>query len=140
MGAGKTIVLKDGSTERKFLIKSMGAYQAESWMYRAALAIGRNVNDVAGLFGGSKLAVIQTLFRINYTEAKPLLDELLECVYLVNGDGMVQLSESNVSMIEVPTTLMRLRIEAFKQNFGFFTSGSEFSSLLGLPTEPTAQA
>ena len=135
----RTIELKDGKTQRKFTIRKMGAYQAESWIIRASLACGRS-GDITKLFSGDKAAIVETLLHVRYEDAKPLLDELLECVYLVNGEELTQLNEQTAAVIESPMTLMRLRIESVKENFGFFTDGKDFGSLTGLASVPSANA
>ncbi len=135
----RTIELKDGKTLRKFYISRMGAYQAESWLIRAALVCGRDPGDLGKIFTGDKVSLVQALLRINYTEAQPLLDELLACVKLVNGEGMLQLGPDTAGVIESPITLMRLRIEALKENFSFFIDGSAFGSLTELVSDQSAQ-
>jgi hypothetical protein len=135
----RTIELKDGKTQRKFTIRKMGAYQAESWIIRASLACGRG-GDITKLFSGDKTAIVETLLHVRYEDAKPLLDELLGCVYLVNGEELTQLNEKTAAVIESPMTLMRLRIESVKENFGFFTDGKDFGSLTGLASGPSANA
>ena len=135
----RTIELKDGKTQRKFTIRKMGAYQAESWIIRASLACGRG-GDITKLFSGDKTAIVETLLHVRYEDAKPLLDELLECVYLVNGEELTQLNEQTAAVIESPMTLMRLRIERGKENLGFFTEGKGFGALPVLAPEPSGNA
>ena len=58
---------------------------------------------------------------------------------LVNGEGMLQLGPDTAGVIESPITLMRLRIEALKENFSFFIDGSAFGSLTELVSDQSAQ-
>ena len=53
----RTIELKDGKTLRKFHVSRMGAYQAESWLIRAALVCGRDPGDLGKIFTGDKVSL-----------------------------------------------------------------------------------
>lgn len=133
------IIIKDGSTERKFLINKMSALQAEQWMYRAAFALGGSVDGLQNAFKGEASDVIHAILSIPYDKARPLLDDLLACCVLVQGNSLVRLdSESACATISSPLTLMKLRIEALRANFGFFFSGDGLTSLLAGDTETRA--
>ena len=126
----KTITINDGQTPRKFVIKKMGAYQAESWVYRAVLAIGHNVDDIQALMKQGRMGILTMLLKVDYQEARKLLDELLACVSIVNGETMKPLDREGCALIENPVTLFKLRVEAAKVNLSFFPDGESFSSLL----------
>ena len=51
------IKIQDGATEKRFTITKMSAYQAEQWLYRAAFALGRGVDDIQQVFSGDPSAV-----------------------------------------------------------------------------------
>ena len=115
-----TITIQDRETEREFRIRRMPALQAEQWIYRAALAIGKNVGNLRSSVEGGANGLISAILRLNYDDAKPLLDDLLACCHLVNGKKFVQLTGTNINLIESPLTLVQLRVEAAKLNFDFF--------------------
>lgn len=133
-----TIAIQDGEKEKTFVIQKMNAFQAESWLTRAGLLLGReavNVNDFK-----SMSEIVTALCRLNYNEAKPLLDELLSCCYVKSGKYKKQISENMPELISSPLTLMRLRVESFKANFAFLASGGNFASLVEQVSAPTATA
>lgn len=131
--------IKDGSSEKSFLIVPMSAYKAEQWMYRAAFAIGRSVEDIQQVFSGKPENVIKTILGVPYEQARPLLDDLLACCTLVQGQQLRPLSSPNAcDAIENPLTLTKLRIESLKANFGFFFDGDALNSLIPQSTETTA--
>lgn len=133
------VELSDGGANKKFIVKKMGAYQAEAWLYRAALAIGRNVPDIIGMFKGDRAVLVKSLLSVDYEQARPLLDELLACCSLVNGEAKVQMGRDASAYIADPTTLMKLRIEAAKANFGFFMDGVLSNFRTNSDTEQSAQ-
>ena len=117
----------------------MPALQAEQWMYRAALAIGKNVGDLRSSIEDGTNGLMTSILRLDYLDAKPLLDDLLACCHLINGEKFVQLTGANASLIESPLTLVQLRFEAAKLNFDFFSDGTLSSFLARLFTGPSAQ-
>lgn len=135
----QTIEIIDGGKEKQFTITPMSAYQAEQWMYRAALALGKNIDDVQQVFSGNPADLLRSILSIPYEAARPLLDDLLACCTLVKGKSMRRLTSPEAcSSIESPLTLTKLRIESLKANFGFFFDGDALSSLIQLNTETTA--
>lgn len=127
----------DGETEREFSIRKMNAFQAEAWLHRAGLLLGKEAIDVKDFQNIPE--VIKALCRVNYREARPLLDELLECCSIVVGKMKKQISSSEPDMISSPMTLTRLRVEALKANFGFLAHDGNFTSLIGQVSESTAK-
>lgn len=125
------IAIQDGSTEKQFTITPMSAYQAEQWMYRAAFALGKNLDDIQQIFSGNTADLLRSILSIPYEAARPLLDELLGCCTLVQGKALRRLSSpEDCSSIESPLTLTKLRIESLKANFGFFFDGDALKSLM----------
>lgn len=131
--------LKDGKNEDgtdrmiKVRIKFMGAYKAEQWMIRAALALGRGLGSNFSLSDIRKDhgKLIGAIANLDYKTAKPLLDELLACCSLLNGEQAIQLTESSCGLIQSPLTILRLRLESAKLNFSFFQDGDAWNSLFG---------
>ena len=116
--------MQDGTTLKSFTITPMSAYKAEQWMYRAAFAMGRNVDDIQQVFSDKPADLLKTILTIPYDEARPLLDDLLSCCTLVQGNALRRLEgESACAVIESPLTLTKLRIESLRRNFGFFFDG-----------------
>ena len=122
------IKIQDGATEKRFTITKMSAYQAEQWLYRAAFALG-----------GDPQTLLRSILSVPYESAKPLLDDLLSCCTLVQGNALRRLTSAEAcSAIESPLTLTKLRVESLKANFGFFFDGDALSSLMPQSTETPA--
>ena len=114
------IKIQDGATEKRFTITKMSAYQAEQWLYRAAFALGRGVDDIQQVFSGDSQTLLRSILSVPYESAKPLLDDLLSCCTLVQGNALRRLTSAEAcSAIESPLTLTKLRVESLKANFGF---------------------
>lgn len=73
---------------------------------------------VAAVLAGNGLAV---LGRLDYDRARPLLDRLLECCFLVSASGTERpcTPELVERTIQDVRTLFGLRLEALKTNLGF---------------------
>lgn len=125
--------IQDGKRPVNIVIEKMDAYAAESWMIRAGLILGReavNATDMKDYRG-----VIRALCQVNYEEAKPLLDELLACCSVKVGKLKKRLPSPG--LIESPLTLLKLRVEALRANFGFLFEGKNLPSLVGQVLTPT---
>lgn len=132
-----TIKLTDGNTPLTFVIKKMPATQAEAWMIKAATLIGRG-SDFSTTDSSD---IVKALCSIPYKEGKELLDELLGCCYRVDGKVETQVDLSDCDgYISSPLTLLRLRIEAAKANFGFFTELRDYISLATQSSKPIAES
>ncbi len=126
---GKNVTLR-------VLIKPMNEFQAENWLMRAGFLLGEkiankdmtNIKDVKGL--------VQAICAVGFEKAKPLLDELLDCCYLANGNLTKPIRQAGAGVVKSPLLLMRLRIDAAKVNFGFLLSGDASAYLSGVFTEP----
>lgn len=126
-----TITLNDNGRDLKFKIKKMSATQQESWLIRASLLLARGVGnvdfDMSNLQGLKDFVmsgkIVKALAGMSYEEAVPLLEDLLKCCSRVlDSGGEVQCSSETVDgYIEDVRTLFKLRAEAGKHCFGFFT-------------------
>jgi hypothetical protein len=119
-----TIKLRDGDNELTFEIQRFKATEGEDWMLRAAHLIGAQIDFES--FSGNQTAtiasIIHTLCRIPYKDSKELLDQLLGQCYRVNGNVKTRVTmEDADTFIQSPATLIKLRIEAAKVNYDFFT-------------------
>lgn len=91
------IKIQDGATEKRFTITKMSAYQAEQWLYRAAFALGRGVDDIQQVFSGDPQTLLRSILSVPYESAKPLLDDLLSCCTLVQGNALRRLRRARRS-------------------------------------------
>ena len=108
----KVIKLEDGGNQLTFKIYPFPATKAEDLMIRIALMTGKNL-DIESEMGYRD--VIKALVSV------PLLDELLSEVYKVDGKSEIKFSFDDADgYISSPLTILKLRIESFKANFGFF--------------------
>lgn len=124
-----TITLDDGGNSRTFEIKKMNAFQAERWYLRALGLVGGAISQLEG-GNASGADVLGALGALDFEKAQPLLNELLECCALLDGNFSKAITETSArDLIHSPLTLTRLRVESFKVNFGFLLSGDAFASL-----------
>jgi len=114
-----------------FIITELSAYAAEEWAGRALFAMmnaGVEIPDgiaKAGLAGIAALG-IQSLTRISFDAAKPLLDEMMGCVQIQPSPKVTRaLIEDD---IEEVATLLTLRKEVFNLHLSFFTEGAGSTS------------
>lgn len=141
----KIVYIVDDGNELVFKVKQMSAIKQERWINRVLiLAAGANV--LSGVLSGLKLNKLQNglknltidkmvsiLGGIDYDKVEPLYNELLECCYHVPDKGNLnfttQLNADNAdSIIGDVKTLYKLRMEALKINFGFFSNGVQSPS------------
>lgn len=120
--------LNDNGNELSFEVEPMDAFAAEEWLMRAGMLIGRNLMNLDGANGVEKL--LSALTKVEYEKAKPLLDELLGCCSLIEGNMKTRITaDSCRGRINNPMTILRLRIEAGRLNFGFLFDGAPLNSL-----------
>lgn len=125
------IELEDGADAEgkprtlKFIIRKMSAFPAEAWMIRAGLLLGAEAVQLKNKQDFS--ALLSALCKVKYEDAKPLLDELLDCC-LIDVEGVRKNVTPAIQMVQLPTTLIRLRLEALKANFGFLLPAAKSNS------------
>lgn len=125
-----------------FHLTEMPAMQAEKWAMRALFAIARagvEVGDVvdgtAGMQGIALLGV-QALLRMNFADAEPLLDEMLQCVTIKpDPNNRMIVRPLDAFDIEEVQTLLSLRNEVIRLHTGFSLADAGSPS-----TSPTASA
>lgn len=134
--------ITDDGNELTFKIRQMSAIKQERWINKVLiLAAGANV--LSGMFSSFKLTKLESglkdmnvdkmvdmLGKIDYDKVEPLYNELLECCYHVPDKGNLnfttQLNATNAdSIIGEVKTLYKLRMEALKLNFNFFSNGAQ---------------
>lgn len=127
--------IKDGDNVLRFRITQMSASKLEDWLFRAALCLGPALDlpDGTGLDAiGAELAKrgFSELSKVQYEQAKPLLDEMLATAErdLGNGQYMPVTLSTIDGYIESVQALFQLRIACFKANLSFFGNGVPSSS------------
>lgn len=122
--------IKDGENTLRFRITQMPASRLEDWLYRAALCLGPALNlpEGTGLDGiGEALAKhgYAGLTNVDYSKAKPLLDEMLACAErdLGNGQFMPVTMSTIDGYIDTVKAIFDLRVACFKCNLSFFGNG-----------------
>jgi len=132
------VKLEEDGKEFTFVIKKMDEFKAESWMIRAGLVLGRELTTL-GDFTDTK-SLIHALCKVSYEEARPLLDELLDCCYYKSNKFEKRMTDSGArGLIHSPMTLLKLRLESAKANFGFLLSGDLLNSLSETSTDLSAK-
>lgn len=131
----KEITIDDRGKSLTFRITEMSATKLEDWTMRAVLVLAAAGSDVpvsGGVEGiGKYLAKhgLAALGAVDYAKAKPLLDEMLGCCSRVIDRAEEKVTpETADAYIEDMRTLSKLRMEAFKVNFGFFGTGGRSAS------------
>jgi len=120
---------------KRFLITEMPALKAERWAYRALLALAHSGIDLgpealAAGMQGLALAGIKALNNINFEEARPLLDEMWDCVQVMPDPKNPEIvrplvmNEEDGDDLEEITTIFQLRERIFRLHTDFFLKGS----------------
>lgn len=134
-------ISEEGRDQGKtFQIREMAALKAERWAMRALIAVGKSGVDlpdgIAASGGMRSLALlgIQAIMRMDFADAEPLLDEMLECIFVKPNpkDPSVIRPLMVEDDIEEVSTLLRLRQEVLELHTGFFSKGRT--------SEPTSPA
>lgn len=114
-----------------FIITELSAYAAEEWAGRALFAMlnaGVEIPDniaKAGLAGVAALG-IDSLTKLSFDAAKPLLDEMMACVQIQPSPKVTRALIDDD--IEEVATLLTLRKEVFNLHLSFFTAGADPTS------------
>lgn len=118
-----TVTLKDGDKDLKIRITPMSALKAETWLMRAALALGGGLKDIDTDMKPE--ALLGCLLGADYEKVAPLLEELLLCCERITDSGStVALNPSTIDgVIEYPTTIFTIRVCVLRATYGFFTNG-----------------
>lgn len=116
------LTIRDGEKSLNFVITPMGAVQAESWLIRAAFALG---SGFGGLTTDATVTdVCRALASADIERVAPLWDELLSCCQIKAGGATLPLDPATLDgKIQFPTTVFLLKVAALQANFGFFADG-----------------
>ncbi len=141
---------------RQFLITELDADRGERWAIRALLALANagaklpegvldaGMAGVAASLPGLVIAGIRSLQGLDYVDAAPLLDEMMDCVKVVPPgqptSAAVPLLHGPLCQVEEIRTRLQLRREVLQVHVNFsladlFRNGE---SLAPLPPEPSA--
>ena len=134
---------KDRDAGKVFVLEEMPADQAEWWAIKCFLAVGNSGIDVPDEYasqGASGLMAygIQALFKIRPSDAKPLLDEMMECVKIKSSSGIVRGLVSND--IDEVVTRFELRKAVIDLHTGFFSKDDQSTSDSGSQAESNSSA
>jgi len=116
---------------KQFLITEMPASQAENWAFQVILAVGNaGIEIPEGLAsqGMSGLMAIgyMNLLKIPFDAAKPLLDEMMNCVQIIPSANIKRkLVEED---IEEVGTRLQLRKAIWNLHMDFFLNESKSTS------------
>jgi len=116
---------------KQFLITEMSASQAENWAFQVILAVGNaGIEIPEGLAsqGMSGLMAIgyMNLLKIPFDAAKPLLDEMMNCVQIIPSANIKRkLVEED---IEEVGTRLQLRKAIWNLHMDFFLNESKSTS------------
>lgn len=112
---------------KTFRITEMPAWRGEEWGMRVLLALtkaGADVPDPAMGMAGIKMAGLQAMSGLSFTELKPLLDEMMECVVVVPNKNDLSVTRQLIEDdTEEVTTRLRLRAEVFNLHTDFLKAG-----------------
>lgn len=136
----KVVKITEGTPEtnrdygRVYVITEMSASQVEDWATRAMLALGKSGVDLGNIgtdrgFAGIAILGFQALFRLDWKEVKPLLDEMMSCIKTRPNSKLPDfLTDLREEDIEELTTRLKLRMEVFELHAGFSIGGSALST------------
>lgn len=155
--ASVTITAEGRDKGKTFLLTEMPARQAEQWATRALFAMGQSGIDIpddiaqAGM-AGIAAAGIRALTGIQFADAAPLMDEMMECVQFVPDPRQPLVRRAITEAgpdgegadIEEVATRLHLRSEVVALHVGFSLSDAlsrlgamAKSRLAGLSSTPT---
>lgn len=122
------VVTKEGRDKgKKFHIKEMASRKAEEWAIRVGFALAKSQVDIGEIKGWQGLAYagLQTLQHLEFGDAKPLLDEMMECVKIEPSPGVIReliddSPDGDGDDIQELVTRKDIRVEIFKLHADFF--------------------
>ena len=108
---------------RVYKITEMPAFRAEKWAIKALWLIAATGADLPSNlehapFGEFVRQGLTALFKVDFRDAEPLLDEMLNCVSIVTKAGarpLIMLDD-----FEDPRTILKIRKEVFELHTDFF--------------------
>lgn len=128
----RTETLGERDNGKTYLITEMSADQGEAWALNALTLIGQagiNLPEGISQFGMAGLALLglDSLMKVDFGKAKPLLDEMMACVQYVPDPRKPlprRIDDGGGMDIEEIRTRLRLRDEVFELHTGFSAADS----------------
>lgn len=116
---------------KRFLVREMPAIQAYGWAVRANAAIlasGQMPGEMQGVASPATIHLfgLAYLQRCKWEDAKPLIDDLMDCARVLLPDGSDR-PIGSADILDV-ATIFRLQGEAFDLCFDFFGAGAASTS------------
>lgn len=116
-----------------FVLTEMPAAKAESWAMRALLAMMQSGAEMpegferSGMAGMAEMG-LKALSGVRWEVAKPLLDEMMECVQVMPDITKPQIVRKLIDEdIEEVVTRIKLRAEVWKLHVGFLQAAKQSS-------------
>ena len=140
------VVVAEGRDHGKtFRLYEMDAVRAEEWGLRALTVMNRSGVELPDerTLGAGMVAVmlygVKALLSANFDDAKPLLDEMMDCVHFVPAPALEPKIERGLvdSDTEEIATRLWLRDRVIELHTGFSTAAA-FSTLKALATAQTS--
>ena len=133
------VIVDDGrDKDRVFRITEKSAMDAEWWAARVLQAVAKGGVDIGDLEGlgmqGVAVLGLKGIVKMDPRDAKPLLDEMMECVVAVPDpirNPAFVVSLANADPIEEVKTLIQLRAEVFTLHTGFSLPAGKSTGPLG---------
>lgn len=124
---GKPIGEVSRDLGKVFRITEMPASKAEKWAIRALLAVARSGIDIPPelMQGGMRALAfvgVRALSGLSFDDAEPLLDEMMECVQIVESKIVRHPTEND---IEEVATRVFLRQQVLDLHVGFSKAGAQ---------------
>ena len=129
-----TIAQEGRDYGKVFLLTEMPAAQAEKWATKALLALAKSgadlPQDVEGTgMAGVAVMGVKAFAGVTFSDAEPLMDEMLKCIKFVPEPSKPQIVRALVmdgisDDIEEVSTIIRLRMEVLQLHVGFSISGA----------------
>ena len=125
-----TVTGKGRDAGKMFYIQEMPASQAEWWAIRAGLAMARSGVELPDNFAdmgmaGMAATGIGMVAKIPAEEAKPLLDELMQCVQFVPDPNNQKITRKLIEDdTEEVATRLKLRSEVCKLHVDFLQAAA----------------
>lgn len=132
-----TITAKGRDTNKQFHLTEMDAERAEEWGMRALLALARGgVELPEGIermgLAGIAVVGVKALGQLDYDVAKPLLQQMMDCVQIIPDPSKPQVRRTLVpDDIEDVKTRLELRREVIDLHIDFFTDAGLLSQARG---------
>ena len=123
---------------KEYLITEMDAYHAEMWAIRVVLAIGGAGIEIPAELAQQGVAGLlavgyMNLLKVSFGAAKPLLDEMMECVQFVPSPMIKRaLIESDIEEVK---TRLQIRKAIWDLHADFFLDESTSTSGLEAQTQ-----